>query len=191
MDAVHGYFQIPLDDASAELTTFLLPSGRYMYRRAPMGLNASSDEWCRRSDAAFAGHPDTMKIVDDGITGARDLAELEPCLRALLADCRTHGITLSRRKFAIGPKVKFAGHIISDEGVSPDPEKIAAISDFPTPGDVSAVRSFLGLANQLGSFLPDLSHATDPLRKLLQKGVAFVWTDAHACLLYTSPSPRD
>ena len=48
MDAVHGYFQIPLDEESSKLTTFLLPSGRYRYLRAPMGLNASSDEWCAR-----------------------------------------------------------------------------------------------------------------------------------------------
>ena len=46
MDAVHGYFQLALDDDSSYLTTFLLPSGRYRYLRAPMGLSASSDEWC-------------------------------------------------------------------------------------------------------------------------------------------------
>ena len=49
-DAVNGYFQIPLDEPSSRLTTFLLPSGRYSYLRIPQGLNASSDEWCRRSD---------------------------------------------------------------------------------------------------------------------------------------------
>ena len=48
-DAVNGYFQIPLEDASSELTTFILPSGRYRYLRIPQGLNASSDEWCRCS----------------------------------------------------------------------------------------------------------------------------------------------
>ena len=49
-DAVNGYFQIPLDEESSMLTTFILPSGRYRYLRIPQGLNASSDEWCRRSD---------------------------------------------------------------------------------------------------------------------------------------------
>ena len=38
MDAVHGYFQLALDEESSKLTTFLLPSGRYCYLRAPMGL---------------------------------------------------------------------------------------------------------------------------------------------------------
>ena len=50
MDAVHGYFQLAIDQESSFLTTFLLPSGRYIYLRAPMGLSASSDEWCRQSE---------------------------------------------------------------------------------------------------------------------------------------------
>ena len=44
LDAVHGYFQIPLDEPSSLLTTFLLPCGRYRYTCAPMGLKSSSDE---------------------------------------------------------------------------------------------------------------------------------------------------
>ena len=42
MDAVHGYFQLALDDRSSKITTFLLPSGRFHYLRAPMGLSSSS-----------------------------------------------------------------------------------------------------------------------------------------------------
>ena len=41
------------------------------------------------------------------------------------------------------------------------------------------LRSFLGLANQLGSFLPDLAHMTTPLRELLKKDTAFVWLPDH------------
>ena len=50
LDATHGYFQIPLDEEASRLTTFILPSGRFRYLRAPMGLSSSSDEWCRHSD---------------------------------------------------------------------------------------------------------------------------------------------
>ena len=53
MDATHGYFQLALDEESSKLTTFLLPSGRYRYLRAPMGLSSSSDELCRHSDRAI------------------------------------------------------------------------------------------------------------------------------------------
>ena len=55
LDAVYGYFQLALDEESCYLTTFLIPSGRYRYLRAPMGLSSSSDEWCRYSDFVIEG----------------------------------------------------------------------------------------------------------------------------------------
>ena len=65
MDAVHGYFQLALEEESSKLTTFLLPQEKFRYTRAPMGINASSDEWCSRSDVVIKGLPWIRKIVDD------------------------------------------------------------------------------------------------------------------------------
>ncbi len=50
LDALHGYFQLPLDPESQLLTTFLLPWGRYVYTVTPMGLSPSGDWFCRRTD---------------------------------------------------------------------------------------------------------------------------------------------
>ena len=44
LDAVHGYFQLALDEKSSKLTTFLIQQGRFRYLRVPMGLSTSSDE---------------------------------------------------------------------------------------------------------------------------------------------------
>ena len=65
MDAIHGYFQLSVEEESSKITTFLLSSGRYRYIRASMGLSSSSDEWCRQSDRAIEGPSFTEKIVDD------------------------------------------------------------------------------------------------------------------------------
>ena len=65
LDAVHGYFQLALDEESSHLTTFLLPQGRFRYTRAPMGLNASSDEWCAKSDAMIEGCPWAQRTHQD------------------------------------------------------------------------------------------------------------------------------
>ena len=54
-DATHGYYQLALTEEASKLTTFLLPSGRYSYLRAPIGLSSSSDEWCKHSDRAIEG----------------------------------------------------------------------------------------------------------------------------------------
>ena len=83
MDAIHGYFQLALDEESSKLTTFLLPSGRYRYLRAPMGLSSSSDEWCRHSDRAIHGLPFTKKIVDDILVWGSSLPELYERIRVI------------------------------------------------------------------------------------------------------------
>ena len=87
LDAVWGYFQVPLDYESSLLTTFMLPQGRFRYLVAPMGLNASSDEWCRRSDEAIHGIPGTQKIVDDILVCGKTKGELLERLQLVLEGC--------------------------------------------------------------------------------------------------------
>ena len=87
-DAVAGYHQIPLDDESSKLTTFLVESGRYRYTRAPMGLNPSSDHFCERTDRAFVTIEDLLKIVDDGLLQAPTLRVLLTTFRKVLECCR-------------------------------------------------------------------------------------------------------
>ena len=93
-DAVNGYFQIALDEESSRLTTFLLPSGRYRYKRIPQGLNASSDEWCRRSDVVIEGLPWARKLVDDIILWASNLEELSLRINEIVSRCAASNICL-------------------------------------------------------------------------------------------------
>ena len=88
-------------------------------------------------------------------------------------------IILSKKKCVIGSRLSFAGYIISDRGVSPDPERIVALKKFPTPKDQTRVKSFLGLANQLSFFVPDFSQTTKSLRELIGKGKVFRWLPDH------------
>ena len=132
-DCLHGYWQIELDEKSKPLTTFITEFGRYRYKRAPMGLVSSGDEFCARSDQALADVPGVMKLVDDILIYGKDEREIVDRIRQVFERCDEWGITLSKAKYQFGKKVKFAGYILTNEGVSPDPEKVAAIKDFPTP----------------------------------------------------------
>ena len=179
LDAVHGYFQLALDEESSYKTTFLLPSGRYRYLRAPMGLNASSDEWCRNSDVVIEGLNYAKKIVDDILVWAPDLPTLHTRLRTILRKCKEYNITISRSKFEISRSIIFAGYKVSDTGIGPDPQRTRAIRDFPRPNNIHDLRSFLGLANTLGHFVPDLVHMTAEIRKLTKAKHAYIWLDEH------------
>ena len=99
--------------------------------------------------------------------------------RTVMERCKENNITISRKKFEMGNEIEFAGHIISDTGIRPDEKKLAAIKQFPTPSCIKEVRTFLGLANQLGSFIPDLAHMTSAIRPLLKKGTTWNWLLEH------------
>ena len=57
--------------------------------------------------------------------------------------------------------------MITSNGVSADPQKIKAIVNMKAPSDVSELRCFLGMTNQLGKFSSNLAEMTKPLRELL------------------------
>ena len=69
----------------------------------------------------------------------------------------------------------FLGVLIDEKGISPDPGKVEAITQFQAPSKVSEVRRFLGMFNQVSKFVPNVSQETTPIRTLLQKERAFVW----------------
>ena len=73
-------------------------------------------------------------------------------------------------------RVVFLGHVVSDKGVSTDPEKISAVHEWPTPTSVSSLRSFLGLCSYYRRFVRGFSTIASPLHCLTEKGKDFVWT---------------
>jgi hypothetical protein len=180
MDAVQSYWQIELDPASKHLTTFITPEGRFRFLRAPMGLNATGDEYNRRSDMALAGLTNVQKVVDDILVHSQTFKQHIETVISVLRRCREHGITLSKKKFVFcNQQVQFAGYGVSVTGIAADDSKISAITKFPVPSNITELRSFLGLVNQLGSFSKDISSAAAPLRPLLKKHNVFSWTRDH------------
>ena len=75
--------------------------------------------------------------------------------------------------------VSFLGHIISDEGVATDPEKIKAIQEWQVPINQTEIRSFLGLCGYYRRFIKGYAETAKPLHTLTEKGRPFVWTENH------------
>ena len=178
-DCKNGYNQIELDKKSKHLTTFLTEFGRYRYKRAPMGLCSSGDEFCYRTDKALTRIPNVKKLVDDVLIYGRTEEELLETIVVVFEKCREWGITLSERKYQFGEEVKFAGYILNQIGHRPDPEKVAAIRDFPSPKDMTNLKSWMGLVNQFEKYAPDLKQAMAPLQGLLSKKNAYLWLPEH------------
>ena len=72
-------------------------------------------------------------------------------------------------------KLKCLGHIINETGITADPEKTSALREMQIPSNVSELRRFLEMENQMGKFLPNLATHTQPLRELLSKKRTWLW----------------
>lgn len=75
--------------------------------------------------------------------------------------------------------MEFLGHCITPDGIVPSKDKVEALMSFRKPETANEVRSFLGLANYLNRFLPNLSTIDESLRSLTKKGAHFKWTEEH------------
>jgi hypothetical protein len=87
-------------------------------------------------------------------------------------------VKLSKCSFA-QRKVEYLDHVISEQGVSTDPMKIAAIANLPSPKNVKQLRSFLGLAGYYRKFIRNFGVICKSLTELLKKHVYFTWTATH------------
>ena len=72
-------------------------------------------------------------------------------------------------------EVEYLGHKILANGLQPTTEKVQAIVQAPQPTNVTQLKSFLGMINYYGKFLPNLSTRLAPLYKLLQKQSRWRW----------------
>ena len=88
-------------------------------------------------------------------------------------------MTLNKEKCKFNQEsLYFLGHRIDRNGVSPDPNKTAAILKMETPKTVSELRRFMGMVNQLGKCSPHIADLSKPLCELLSTKKAWVWNHA-------------
>ncbi|CAN7105471.1 unnamed protein product [Brassica rapa subsp. narinosa] len=99
-------------------------------------------------------------------------------LRAVLERLREHKLYAKLCKCSFWQKsIGFLGHIVSDQGISVDPEKIRAIKDWPRPRSATEVRSFLGLAGYYRKFVKGFASLAQPMTRLTGKDVKFTWAE--------------
>ena len=64
-------------------------------------------------------------------------------------------------------------------GIRPDPSKVEAIKQLPSPTNITDLQKVLGIITYLAPFIPDLSRLTEPMRDLLKKESEYQWTASH------------
>ena len=136
LDVKNAYWHVVLDDESSKLTTFSTPFGRYRWLRMQFGCNVSSEIFRTRLQQSLDGLDGLYCVADDimisgnGSTEEEAKLDHDVKLKYLLERCRTVGIRLNRDKMKLHQaSVTFLGHLVTAEGLKPDPEKVRAIDD--------------------------------------------------------------
>ena len=174
LDASSGYWQIPVDANTSKLLAFMSPEGRFRFNRLPFGIHSASEIFQGEIAQIINGLEGVDNSQDDIIVWAETKEELLRRLRAVLERIRESGLKLNKSKCEFGKQeVTFLGHVISKDGIKPDPAKTQAITNMPVPKTKEELQRFLGMVKYLGKFIPDLSTISTPLRDLLKKDIIF------------------
>ena len=115
--------------------------------------------------------------LDDILVCSRTFHEHLQHLNLVIERLRQAGLTLKPQKcFFLLKEVHYLGHLISREGIAPDPAKTQKVREFPVPTDIAKVRQFVGLASYYRRFMPGYARIANPLHALTKKEVNFHWT---------------
>lgn len=180
LDLASGFHQIEVHPRDIPKTAFTVEHGRYEFIRMPFGLKNAPSTFQRVMDNVLRGLIGTVCLVymDDIIVFSTSLQEHITNLRKVLEALKKYNlkIQLDKSEF-LCKEVAFLGHIVTPEGVKPNPEKIHTIKNWPLPKTETELRGFLGTIGYYRRFIRDFAKITKPLTEQLRKDQQITHTD--------------
>ena len=171
IDMKSGYHQVEVEEQHKDRTAFTVgPLGFFEFNKMPFGLSNSPATYQRLMEECLGDF--NMKIcviyLDDLIIFSNSFEQHLERLHLILTRLKECGIKLAPEKcFFIQKRIKFLGHIVSEDGIETDPEKIDKIRNYPRPSNPDELRSFLAFCGYYRKFVKDFSKVTRPLSDLL------------------------
>ena len=176
LDTWNGYHSLPLSPETRDATTFITKWGRYRYLRAPMGFQASGDAYTRRFDDITVDRPRKTRIVDDTLLWDENVESAFWHTLDYIHLCARNGIIFDPSKFVFGKtEVDFGGFTLAADGIKPTSGMIDAIMNFPTPKNISSMRSCFGLVNQVAYFFAQAELMAPFREQLSSQNKKFHW----------------
>ena len=179
LDLASGYWQVELAPDARQKSAFTTHKGLFEFIRMPFGLCNAPATFQRVMQVVLAGLEwrSCFVYLDDILIASKTFDEHLNHLREVFNRLRKAGLRLKPKKcLLLRKEVPYLGHVISKEGIRPDPAKTEKVQRFPTPVDATKVRQFLGLASYYRRFVPGFAQIAAPLHALTKKNAVFHWT---------------
>lgn len=181
IDLNSAFWQIPLEDNSKEKTAFAVPGrGLFHFKVMPFGLVNASQTQQRLMDILF--HSDEDKVwayLDDIVICSSTWEEHVTLIEKVMNILHSAKLTINVDKCQFArASLKYLGYVIDKKGLRTDPEKVAAIINFPRPRNYTELKRFIGLASWYRRFVENFSIVAAPLHDLTKgkKNKRLVWT---------------
>ena len=170
-DLAQGYLQMAMEEADIPKTAFKAgTSGLFEFMRMPFGLTNTGASFCHLMEMVIGDQQFvTLLFYLDDICIFTDSAD-QMLDRIELVFSRLKKFSLKvkpKKSFFFQTEVSFLGHILSAKGISPNPEKVDKIRDWPIPKTSKEVHSFIGLASYYRRFIPNFAKWSKPLNALI------------------------
>lgn len=180
LDVNSAFWSIPLKITDRHKTGFVTQEGHYQWTCLPFGLKISPAIFQRILGNIIRKYnltEFTVNYIDDILIFSRTFNEHILHIKKLLEAIREEGFRLKfvKCKFASN-SVKYLGHILQNNTITPLKDNLKSIKDFPIPENRKQIRQFLGKINFYGKYIPNVSIVLDPLHNLLRKDQTFNWT---------------
>ena len=178
IDLRSGYYHVGLTRESRPKSAFVVPMGKWQFKRTPFGLSQAPAYFQLLIDKVLTGCSEfAMGYLDDIIIFSRSEEEHLVHLEKIFRRLQEFGLKMKREKCAFFKKhIQYLGHLVSEKGFEPLPEKLEAIRKMPAPTTPKEVKQFLGLIGYYRKFVPRFSDISRPLTRLTRHDTPFEWT---------------
>ena len=184
LDLASGYWQVRMHSDSQQKTAFTTSYGLFEFRVMPFGLRNAPAVFQRLMQRILTGlnpsdGPDFVSVyLDDILVFSPSLDDHLKHLGQVLERLSQAGLKLKPSKcHFLTQQVEYLGHIITPQGIKPNPEREKAVRDFPVPTSLKDVHAFVGLASYYRRFIKGFAQIAHPLHCLTRKGALFNWTE--------------
>src|SRR5208282_937541 len=178
LDLRAGYWQTEIDSRDRDKTAFVTRRGTFRFKVLSFGLANAPALFQRLMDLVLVGltWEACLVYLDDVIVYANSFEQQLERLTAVFGRLTEAGLKLKASKCQLFQRrVTFLGHVVSEHGVEPDPEKIETVRTWPRPRSLTETRAFVGLASYYRNHIKSFADIARPLHLLTRKGQRFEW----------------